>query len=132
VPTAFSGELVFDDGLTADFFCSFLADFQQRAKLSGPLGTLAVDDFVLPREGPETAFELHPAAAGTAGGRITVAEQDAGVPPTQEAKLFHHFAAQVRRGTLDESWPDLAWKTQRVMAACFASSRDGSRPHAVD
>src|SRR5262249_34819345 len=45
VPTEFSGELAFDDGLVSDFRCSFLADFHQTAQITGALGSLSVDDF---------------------------------------------------------------------------------------
>ena len=131
VPTEFSGELIFADGLTADFSCSFLAELQQWAKLTGPRGSLHLDDFVLPPDDADTAFEIRP-AAGASVRRITVAERGRDLPPTQQAKLFHHFAAQVQSGALDESWPHIALQTQRVLDACLASSRHGSQPCVVE
>ena len=56
VPTEFAGELHFDDGLVADFRCSFLAEFHQSVAVTGTRGHLSLDDFVLPRAGTEITF----------------------------------------------------------------------------
>lgn len=90
VPTEFSGELIFDGGLSASFYCSFLAGFQQWARIDGELGVLAIDDFVLPKSDE--------------------------IP--QEALLFRDFARAVRSGRPDPFWPEIALLTQEVMEAC--------------
>jgi predicted dehydrogenase len=124
VPTDFSGQLAFDDGLVANFRCSFLADLQQSARLTGRLGTLALDDFVLPRERDEIEFTLNDRT-------VTVAEHGSPHATSQETNLFRTFARQIRSGTLNEEWPALALKTQQVVNACWTSARDGGRPTAV-
>jgi hypothetical protein len=39
--------------------------------------------------------------------------------------MFRNFAGQVASGQLNEEWPDMAWKTQQVMAACLDAARAG-------
>jgi predicted dehydrogenase len=121
VPAEFSGELLFDGGLSASFHCSFLARMHQWAHFEGTRGGLRVDDFVNPRAGEELEFELN-------GARVAVAESGSPGPTAQETNLFRNFAAQVRSGALNETWPDIALKTQLVVDACLASARDGGRP----
>ncbi len=131
VPMEFSGELRFAGGLSAGFFCSFLAGHQQWAHFSGEQGRLLVDDFVLPYAGEQTTFELRGAEFRITGcdfhmephvRRITVAEHGHGHATAQETNLFRHFAAQVLGGGLDDSWPALARQTQLVLDACLASA----------
>src|SRR6185436_10149267 len=59
VPTEFSGELLFDNGVSAAFHCSFLTAHEQWAMISGTKGYVQVPDFVLPFYGNEVAFELN-------------------------------------------------------------------------
>ena len=56
VPTDFSAELFFAGGVSAGFYCSFLAEIQQWANLAGTKGFLYVPDFVLPWHGAEVGF----------------------------------------------------------------------------
>ncbi len=131
----FSGELLFDGVVSAGFSCSFCAADQQWATIGGPLGYLTVSDFVLPRSGPDAGYR----AAGGAGGGFDVclkgvlrpqseAPGKADASGSQEARLFRDFAAQVRTGRLNTAWPEIAWKTQKVMAACYASALQESKP----
>ncbi len=124
VPTDFSGELIFDDGLTADFRCSFLAEFHQSAEITGALGNLSVDDFVLPRAESEIAFL-------TNGRRIAVAEHGSPHTTAQETNLFRNFAAQISHGSLNDEWPAHALKTQQVINACWQSAQANSQPVAL-
>ncbi len=55
----FSGELFFDGGVSAGFYCSFLAAIQQWAYVSGQKGYLRVPDFVHPLDSYEPAFEVN-------------------------------------------------------------------------
>jgi len=57
VPTEFSGELFFEDGVSASFYCSFITENEQWANVSGTRGSLRVPDFVLPFSGTKTSFE---------------------------------------------------------------------------
>ena len=121
VPTEFSGELLFEGGMSAGFYCSFVAELHQWAHLDGLRGNLRLDDFVVPQPGC-TELEFH-----TNGRRVTVPEHGSPHPTAQETNLFRNFAAQVRTGSLHAAWPDCALKTQQVLNACLESARTGSR-----
>src|SRR5262249_40415060 len=59
VPTELAGELLFEDGVSAGFYCSFRTANEQWAQISGVKGCLYVPDFVLPYFGSEIAFEVN-------------------------------------------------------------------------
>lgn len=131
VVTDFSGELSFEGGVSAGFYCSFLSRLQQYANINGTDGWLHVPDFVLPGFGCETVFEtgkpeqeiigcdfnVHPNVR-----QWSVAEYSNSHPTAQETNLFRRFAEQVWTGTLDAAWPETALKTQQVMEACRDSA----------
>ncbi len=50
----------------------------------------------------------------------------------QETNMIRNFSALVSSGKLDDSWGEIALKTQQVMDACVQSARDGGRPVAVE
>jgi predicted dehydrogenase len=136
VPTEFSGELLFDDGVSSGFYCSFKTENEQWAYVSGTKGYLRVSDFVAPFFGNELEFEVNNAIHNVSGcdfnmeahwKRFAVSEYSNSHPTAQETNLFRNFADQVRSGTLNELWPDMALKTQQVMSACFASARANSQ-----
>jgi len=133
VATEFSGELLFDGGVSSGFYCSFLTANEQCAMISGTKGFLRLSDFVVPVQGVESVFEVNQ-TAHTARSvemqwqRIAVPEHSHNHPTAQETNLFRNFANQVRTGELNESWLDMAWQTQCVMEACFRSAQENSRP----
>src|SRR6185369_10727766 len=59
VPTEFSGELEFANGVSSAFYCSFITQNEQWAVISGTNGCLRVNDFVAPFFGSEVAFEVN-------------------------------------------------------------------------
>jgi predicted dehydrogenase len=132
VPTDFSGELLFDREVSAGFHCSFIAANQQWAKVSGDQGYLELDDFVLPFNGPELHFQVQKTQFHVAGcdfkmephtRRYLVPEHSHGHPDAQESNMFRNFSNQVRSGSLNPLWPEIALKTQRVACACLESAR---------
>jgi predicted dehydrogenase len=135
VPTEFSGELVFEGGVSAGFYCSFITSNQEWANVSGTEGYLRVDDFVLPMSNQEPSFDVcqirsrktpNGSLAEANVRRVTVSELANGAPISQEASQFRNFSNQVRSGKLNESWPDMALKTQIVTSQCFeAATRAG-------
>ena len=136
VPTEFSGELFFDDGVSCSFYCSFRAHDEQWVTVSGTKGYIRVSDFVLPFYGNEVGFDLNNAKFNVAGcefnmeehrRRITIPEYSNSHPTSQETNLFRDFASQIHSGKMNEAWPTVALKTQQVMNACFESAREGSR-----
>jgi predicted dehydrogenase len=134
VPTEFSGELFFDGGVSASFYCSFGAEHQQWAVVSGTKGWLQVPDFVLPYFGSEAAYTVTSARFEVNNTRfnmeehtrrIAVREYSNNATDAQETYLFRNFAALVLSGKVDPTWSEIALKTQRVLDACLQSSRQG-------
>jgi predicted dehydrogenase len=127
VPTEFSGELLFDGGVSSSFYCSFRTHNEQWAYISGTKGYLRLADFVVPFFGSELVFDVNhtthsPNGAEAQWRRETIAAHSNGHPTAQESNMFRNFAEQVRSGALNESWPDMALKTQQVMEDCFRAA----------
>ncbi len=135
VPMEFSGELFFDDSVSASFYCSFLNENQQWINLSGSKGFVHVPGFVCPFFGSEISFDVTNARFVTRGcdfnmedhtRRVAVSEYSNSAPNAQETNLFRNFAQLALSGNQDTFWSDVALKTQQVMDACLASSlQDG-------
>ena len=141
VPTEFSAELFYPDGLSASLYCSFLADTQQWANLSGTKGFIYVPDFVLPHFGAEVGFEVcNPICRVTCCDfnmedhrrRIAVQEYGNSDPNSQEANMFRTFATLALSGRPDESWGLMALKTQQVLDACLQSAAGDGRMVEID
>src|SRR5262249_40379054 len=137
----FSGELFFPGNVTASFYCSFRAENQQWAHVSGTHGYLLVPDFVLPFFGSEAAFEMNAPVFRVQGcdfnmeshpRRLAVPEDSNGTPNSQEANLIREFGRIVTSGRLEPGWGDRALKTQQVVDACLRSARDGGKDVAVN
>jgi predicted dehydrogenase len=136
VPTAFSGEMIFDDDVSANFYCSFHEQHQQWVSVSGEKAFLRVPDFVLPLHGSNVAFEINTIASRMVGCdyinepaiKIVPNPEPAGNPDTaQEASMIRNFVTQSRSGKLNDAWPDMALRTQIVADACLASARASGR-----
>lgn len=131
-PTQFSGELLFANGVSAGFHCSFAIAGQQWVSFMGAQGTLRMADYVHPRNSYESAYEINatehrvPAAPGTVVPLDAGALSQLGHPTAQDTLMIRNFAAQVQSGKLNEFWPEVALKTQLVLDACLASARNGS------
>jgi predicted dehydrogenase len=137
VPAEFSGELFFDRGRTASVYCSFLAELQQWSHVSGDLGHLVVDDFVLPYYGNRTSYVTHSPVfhVRNCDCRMedrrqthTCNEYSEGHPTAQEVLLFDDFSRLVIAGAPDNRWLDYAEKTQRVVDALKRSADNQSTP----
>ena len=125
-PTEFSGELFFDDGVSATFYSSFLTGRQQWVHVSGQSGWLRLPDFVHPLNGYEPEFEVNEKF-------VTVAS-DVKCPPdvnpivsghatAQDTQMWRNFANQIASGKLNRDWPEWALKTQIVLDACHEAAR---------
>ena len=141
VPTEFSAELFFPEGVSASLYCSFLAENQQWANVGGTQGFIHVPDFVLPHYGSEVAFEVSNAIFHVAGcdfnmqdhrRRVAVREYSNSAPNSQEANMFRNFAALALSGRPDDSWGAMALKTQAVLDACLRSAEAHGRMIEVD
>jgi predicted dehydrogenase len=127
-PPEFSGELIFDGGVSAGFYCSFLAPNQQWVSVSGQKGWLRLPDFVHPFDSREPAFEVNRSeirlrdAAGDPTRTAGADPGEMGHPTSQDTRMFRNFADQVFTGKLNDEWPMWALKTQQVMDASYADA----------
>jgi predicted dehydrogenase len=137
VPVEFTGELLYPGGVSASFFCSFRAENQQWAVVSGTEGYATVRDFVLPFFGSEVAFEANRPVFRVRGcdfnmedhtRRHAVAEYSNGTPEAQETNLIRNFSGIVTSGRLEPQWGEQALKTQQVLDACLHSAREDGQP----
>lgn len=134
VPGQFAGELVFDDGLTAGFFCSFLSANQQLATISGEDAYLSVDDYVLPLYDSQTTWQIHRHELEIDNCRWNFRrrsdtfhrdEYHSGEANAPEVQMVRTFAEIVSSGSLDASLAGRAVQTQRVLDACRKSDGAG-------
>lgn len=134
VPMEFSGELFWDSGVSASFYCSFNTELQQWAHVSGTKGSIALEDFVLPYYGCESKFVADRPVFNVKGTRYhweshpkryAVTEYSDGSPDAQETNMIRTFSAAVLAKKVDPFWPDVALKTQTVLDLCLASARKG-------
>ncbi len=140
VPAEFSGELIFDQGVSAAFYCSFITQNHQRLIASGSKGYLRIFDFVLPFHGSEVAAEIGQDVFHVDNcvfhmenhiQRYAVREHDAGSFLAQEVSMIRHFADLVHSARPSPVWPEWTLKTQKVLDACLASSRQAGVSVAV-
>jgi predicted dehydrogenase len=130
-PTDFSGELVFADGSSLGFYCSFRAQFQNWVHVVGAHGSLRLADFVHPASVHEPSFEVNGSEERVKCCDCAAQHTDSRVPG-QDSQMFRNFANQVAAGKLNDDWPMWALKTQQVMDACLDSALHGGRAVALD
>ena len=137
VPVEFSGELFYENEVTASYYCSFITVNQQWAHVCGTDGTLRVDDFVVPFFGSEAKYTVSNTESNQhvcdfnmeQRDRIVSVKEHANAHPTaQEANLFRNFGDLVLSGETDPKWGEITLQTQQVMMACLESAKqDGAR-----
>jgi predicted dehydrogenase len=128
-PTEFSGELIFANNVSAGFYCSFLANIQQWAHVSGQNGWLRLPDFIHPFDSYEPTFEVNRNEIRVTGDTKCPPGTDPmiqGHATAQDTRMIRNFADQVFSGKLNEDWPEWALKTQKVLDACHESARRGA------
>lgn len=131
VPTEFSAELLFEGGASAAFYCSFVTADEQWANICGEKGSLYVPDFVLPFQGHRPSYETNQTTYDVHGcdfnmqphrRRFFVSEQSNSHPSAQETKMFRTFSDHVLSSSPDDSWADIALKTQEVVDTCLEAA----------
>ncbi len=137
VPAEFSAELRFADGISAAFYCSFLTSNQQTATLSGDRGFVTLDDFVLPFYDAELQWRENTHALEVDNCRWNfgrhyrirgVCEYASGEANAQEVHMVRRLSEIALQGQLDDRYPDIAVKTQRILDACRRSEIAGGQP----
>jgi len=129
-PTEFSGELFFDGGVSAAFYCSFLTNRQQWVHISGQNGWLRLPDFVHPLDSYEPTFEVNEKFLTVAGDMKCPLGVDPiiqGHATAQDTRMFRNFANQIFSGKLNDGWPLWALQTQKVLDACHEAARSESQ-----
>ena len=116
VPFEFSGELIFGQGVSSAFYCSFLTTYSNWAVVTGTNGELRVPDFALPKNSSEGALEIN----GTLADDLKMDPATA-----QETNMLRAFSKQVLSRKLNHDWIDWALKTQIVTNACLDAARAG-------
>lgn len=133
VPTEFSGELFFDDGVSATFYNSFQTQHCQAAYITGEKGYLHLPDFVLPYYGNASNFETSSNAFEVNGCHYNFAkyasnyrcdEYASGHKTAQESNLYRCMSDIALTGKLDPFWPEVALKTQKLLDACLQSAKN--------
>ena len=126
-PTDFSGELIFADGPSLGFYCSFRAQYQNWVTSAAPTAGCASQILSIPpasmslpsrSTGPwrKSNFAIAPAGTPTAWRRPRTRTCSATSPSKPPA------------GNLNEEWPMWSLKTQQVMDACYESALHDGRP----
>ncbi len=137
VPGSFAAELLFPDGVSASFYCSFLTEISQTAAVYGQHGYVTLDDFVLPFVGCESAFTHSEHRFRIDGCRFNMERHDqrggaqeysSGEPDAQEVVMARRFSELCLSGNRDPLWGQYALKTQSVMDACMQSAQNGGAP----
>lgn len=122
VPTDFSGELIFDGNVSASFYCSFVADYQNWVHVSGTKGLLLVPDFTKANDDHEPAFELNRKEVRVKCCNCRGKHSDS-LEFAQQTHMIRNFANQILSGKLNKDWPEWALKTQQVVDACLNAAR---------
>ena len=139
VPMEFSGDILFEDGVSASFYNSFQTQHQQWANVSGTNGFLHTFDFVLPYknvedEDPQLKFYLSNSEFKETGcdfemknftREVSLSEGSHSTDNSQETRLFRKFGELAMSGTPDNFWPEASLKTQKILDLCFQSARNG-------
>ena len=141
VPLEFSGEMFWENGVSAGFYCSFVTANQQWANISGTAGYLRLPDFVVPFFSSEVAFEVNQHQLDQHGctfnmqqytQRIAVREYANNESGAQETNLFTNFSSLVQSGKPDNSWGEITLKTQQILDACYASATNGGAEQTIE
>ncbi|KAL6573331.1 hypothetical protein OROHE_001790 [Orobanche hederae] len=130
---ACSASLQWEDGKTATFHCSFLANLTMDLTVAGTNGTLRLHDFVVPFEETEASFSTAVKSGFTelvTGWDPKPSEHTVNTDLPQEALMVSEFSRLVGRvksggGKPDKKWPTISRKTQLVLDAVKTSIERG-------
>ncbi len=140
VPGEFSAELFFPGGATAALYNSFVTENQQIAIFSGDRGYVQLDDFVLPFYSPERSWTCNQNVLEVDNcrwnmrqhaNRKAINEYPSGEANAQEVNMIRTFSQLVNEQCLDDFWPEITLKTQRVLDACYASAQQAGKQIAL-
>jgi predicted dehydrogenase len=122
VPVDFSAELLFDGNVSAAFYCSFIAGYQNWVHVSGTKGSLVVPDFTKADDDHEPSFELNRKEVRVKCCNCRGKKHSDSLEFAQQTHMIRNFANQIRSGKLNKDWPTWALKTQRVVDSCLGKA----------
>lgn len=133
VITSCSASLHWEDGKTAAFTCSFLANLTMDVTIIGTNGTLKLHDFIIPFEESKASFSTAVKSGFTElvnGWDPKPSEHAVTTDLPQEALLVTEFSRLVGSIKFDgakpeKKWPTFSRKTQLVLDAVKASIEKG-------
>lgn len=132
VPFELTAEMLWPDGSSATFFCSFLAQCTQFAAIAATNGTIEIPDFVLPVAGRNSRYTVCRQAILSDGldvvvdrhdTKIAVQEASHGHRTSQEACMVRHFSDLSRKGPVCTHHPEEILETQRLLDAILMSAK---------
>jgi predicted dehydrogenase len=113
------GLLTFEDGATSRWRCGFRADAVDIGlRLSGPLGTLRMDDFVGEDADGSASYRLETGGGTPAADRVVRVESGRSGP----ACMFAEFAAAAADPSRREQWMQASEKTQALLDAVVGAN----------
>ena len=107
----------YEGGRMASFDCGFDAVWRKWFEVVGTEGSLVCDDFVNPWNSQRPRYWVHDAQGN--------ATEHVSAPRIQEQCMVENFCRIVRRGELDERWPQVSIDNQRVCDSLARSARKG-------
>lgn len=128
--------LIWDDGKSATFNCSFLSHLTMEVTAVGTKGTLHLTDFVIPYEESSAEFFFDSDLGFNdlvTGWKSVPSKHVVATDLPQEARMVSEFARLVGEikdnGSKPElKWPEITRKTQLVVDAVKASIEKGFEP----
>ncbi|MDG2471425.1 MAG: Gfo/Idh/MocA family oxidoreductase [Pirellulaceae bacterium] len=136
VPMECSLDMFFANGVSVNFYSSFITEHQQVCTVAGTKGFLRIDDFVLPFYGNRLNFEVFQSNFVVDGCDFSMerhtdqhatAEYSNNKPGAQESLLFECFSDLVLQNKTDPFWPDASLKTQRLLDLAMESALGGGK-----
>ncbi|XVF37267.1 hypothetical protein REPUB_Repub19eG0131600 [Reevesia pubescens] len=128
--------LLWEDGKTATFHCSFLSNLTMNLTAIGTCGTLHLTDFIIPYQEHEASYttSAKPGFNELVTGWVQLpSEHTVTVDLPQEACMVREFARLVKNikkngAQPDQEWPTISRKTQLVLDAVKTSIEKGFEP----
>jgi predicted dehydrogenase len=125
VPIHIGGTVLFSGGKRGNFECGFDRAKVQYLEIAGTMGTIQLDDFVIPNDEYEHSFVA--TVTRSIGNLKTVDERSAitiEAEAQQEVKMWEMFADMCIGEGEDNIWPNVAALTQKVVCAVVDSANN--------
>ena len=109
--------LWYDDERVVSFDCGYDMAHRKWFEVSGHIGSIVCDDFLVPWDLDRPRFWRHEGVTST---------EHKSVSAVQEQCMIENFCNAIRSGVLNEEWPQISVANQRVCDAVAESARTGN------